>query len=249
MNNFSTVSDTNRLFFDTRRACLLAPTIFFLNKHMYCSQCKENPTHYLCLSSLCPINNIPVYSWQYSILIQIQHCFPGFPFGDLSATKQLVLFSDLPSQRLYFLGTEIVSCPFLQFLLSREHLLLWIWTKNIYQDLATQIATAETSLHLRVLFAVLWLFYTYRRSHFGDAAGHCAKNYYMHIISIYLNQHIALKGQKLSVGKRILLLVPFLWGCSPVLQYIDADTETEIFGFGICLVYICLVYILWLCAY
>jgi len=104
LNNFSTVSDTNRLFFNTRRACLLAPTIFFLNKHMYCSQCKENPTRYLCLSSLCPINNIPVYSWQRSILIWVQRCFPGFPFGDLSATKRLVLFNDLPSQRLYFGG-------------------------------------------------------------------------------------------------------------------------------------------------
>lgn len=123
-NNLSTVSDTNRLFFNTRRARLLAPAIFFLNKHMYCSQCKENPTHYLCLSSLCPINNIPVCSWPYSVLIQIQHCFPGFPFGGLSATKQLVLFRDLPSQRLYFLGTETVSCPFSQFWLSREHFLL-----------------------------------------------------------------------------------------------------------------------------
>lgn len=87
LNNFSTVCDTNRLFFDTRHACLLAPAIFFLDKHMYCSQRKENPAHYLCLSSLCPVNNIPVYSWHQSILIQIQHCFPGFPFGHLSATN------------------------------------------------------------------------------------------------------------------------------------------------------------------
>lgn len=85
-NNFPTVCDTDRLFFDTRRACLLAPAISFLDKHMYCSQGKENPTHYLCLSSLCPINNMPVYSWHQSILIHIQHCFPGFPFGHLSAT-------------------------------------------------------------------------------------------------------------------------------------------------------------------
>lgn len=69
LNNFSTVCDTDRLFFDTRRACLLAPAISFLDKHMYCSQRKENPAHYLCLSSLCPINNIPVYSWHQSILI------------------------------------------------------------------------------------------------------------------------------------------------------------------------------------
>lgn len=87
LNNFPTVCGTDRLFFDTRRACLLAPAISFLDKHMYCSQRKENPAHYFCLSSLCPINNIPVYSWHQSILIHIQHCFPGFPFGHLSATN------------------------------------------------------------------------------------------------------------------------------------------------------------------
>lgn len=81
LNNFPTVCDTDRLFFDTRRACLLAPAISFLDKHMYCRQGEENPTHHFCLSSLCPMNNIPVSSWHQSILIHIQHCFPGFPFG------------------------------------------------------------------------------------------------------------------------------------------------------------------------
>lgn len=79
LNNFSTVCDTDRLFFDTRRACLLAPAISFLDKHMYCSQCKENPAH--------------IYVWVPCVPLTISQCTPG---TRASWSRSSTVFLDSP---------------------------------------------------------------------------------------------------------------------------------------------------------